>query len=46
MGKLRKGWCTKEVRKGHGVRLWKAIRGNWEIFKNKMDFLRLGLGTK
>ena len=26
------------VREGHGVGIWKAIRGGWEDFKNKTRF--------
>ncbi|RVX20166.1 Signal peptide peptidase [Vitis vinifera] len=26
-GQVEGGWCTKEVREGHGVWVWKAIRG-------------------
>ncbi|RVW72669.1 Trafficking protein particle complex subunit 8 [Vitis vinifera] len=30
-GKEKGGWCTKEVRDGHGVGWWKAIRKEWAL---------------
>ena len=32
------GWCTKEVSEGNGERVWKAIRGGWPTFKDKIGF--------
>ena len=26
-------WCTKELRGRFGVRVWKAIRNGWDVFK-------------
>ena len=31
-------WCTKEVSEGNGERVWKAIRGGWPTFKDKIGF--------
>ena len=37
-GQVEGGWCSKVVREGHGVGVWKAIRGIWEIFKTRVGF--------
>ena len=36
---------SKVVREGHGVGVWKAIRGKWEMFKTRTGF-RVGFGNK
>ena len=39
------GWCSKVVRESYGIRLWKAIRKEWELLHNKVDFL-VGSGQR
>ena len=29
------GWCTKMVRVGHGVGVWKELRKGWELVVGK-----------
>ena len=41
MGRMRRdegGWCSKAVRKGYDVGLWKAIKRGWEDFNNRTSF--------
>ncbi|RVW84965.1 hypothetical protein CK203_039502 [Vitis vinifera] len=33
------GWCSKEVRGGYGVGLWKAIRREWDVVSCKLSFV-------
>ena len=33
------GWCSKEVRGGYGVGLWKAIRRKWHVVSNRLSFV-------
>ena len=33
------GWCSKEVRVGYGVGLWKTIRKLWDLVSCKLSFL-------
>ena len=37
--KQREGWCSWEVRKVYGVRLWKVIRKDWDLVSNRISFL-------
>lgn len=39
------GWCSRGVRGGHGVGMWKSIKHKWEIIKGRSRFL-LGNGRK
>ena len=34
----RGGWCSWEVRKAHGVGLWKGIRMDWELVGTQISF--------
>ena len=43
-GQVEGGSCSKVVRKGHGVWVWKAIRGKWEMFKTRTGFT-IGFGN-
>ena len=43
-GQVEGGSCSKVVRKGHGVGVWKAIRGKWEMFKTRTGFT-IGFGN-
>ena len=36
---------SKVVREGHGVGVWKAIRGKWEMFKTRTGFT-IGFGNR
>lgn len=41
VGKYRyeeRGWCTKEVKEGYGVGIWKTIRRGWEVLKDRIGF--------
>ena len=41
-GKFREeqgGWCSKEVRGGYGVGLWKAIRREWHVVSSRLSFV-------
>ena len=31
-------WCSREVREGYGVGVWKASKGGWEVFKGRIGF--------
>ncbi|RVW56377.1 hypothetical protein CK203_101734 [Vitis vinifera] len=44
-GQVEGGWCSKVVREGHGVGVWKAIRGKWEMFKTRTGFT-IGFGNR
>ena len=44
-GQVEGGLCSKVVREGHGVGVWKAIKGRWEMFKTRTRFT-VGLGNK
>ena len=33
------GWCSREVREAHGVRLWKGIRMDWDFVGSRIFFL-------
>ena len=39
------GWCTKMVRAGHGVGVWKELRKGWELVVGKMVFV-VGNGSR
>ena len=39
------GWCTKEVREGYCVGVWKTIRGGWEALKDRRGF-RVGFDNR
>ena len=39
------GWCTKMVRAGHGVGVWKDLRKGWELVVGKMVFV-VGNGSR
>ena len=43
-GQVEGDWCSKVVRKWHGVGVWKAIRGRWEMFKTRTGFI-VGFGN-
>nr|CAN64366.1 hypothetical protein VITISV_031303 [Vitis vinifera] len=32
------GWCSRVLREGYGVGLWKAIRNGWKEFNNRVGF--------
>ena len=38
-GEEQGGWCSKEVKGGYGVGLWKAIRREWYIVSNRLSFV-------
>ena len=38
-GEEQGGWCSKEVKGGYGVGLWKAIRREWHIVSNRLSFV-------
>ena len=38
-GKERGGWCSREVREGYGVGLWKVIRKNWHLVSSRLSFM-------
>ncbi|RVW20667.1 hypothetical protein CK203_112333 [Vitis vinifera] len=31
-------WCSREVREGYGVGVWKASKGGWEVFNGRIGF--------
>ncbi|KAL6318662.1 hypothetical protein AAG906_001135 [Vitis piasezkii] len=33
-----RGWCTKEVKEGYGVGIWKTIIRGWEALKDRIGF--------
>ena len=33
------GWCSKEVRGGYGVGLWKTIRREWIVVISRLSFV-------
>ena len=35
-GEEQKGWCSKEVKGGYGVGLWKAFRKEWFVVSNRL----------
>ncbi|RVX19594.1 hypothetical protein CK203_005130 [Vitis vinifera] len=35
-GEEQGGWCSKEVRGGYGVGLWKTIRREWIVLSSRM----------
>ena len=37
-GNLEGDWCSKEVRGGYGVGLWKTIRKLWDVISSKLSF--------
>ena len=39
------GWCLREVRGAYGVRVWKAIRKDWESICSRSYFI-VGNGRK
>ena len=39
------GWHTKEVREGHGMGVWKALRSGWEALKDRIGF-KVGSSNK
>ena len=45
VGKTRGGWCSKVLREGHCVGVWKAIKGRWQVFKTRIGF-KVGFGKK
>ena len=44
-GEEQGGWCTKEVRNGHGVGWWKAIRKEWYLVSSRLSFM-VGIGRR
>ena len=38
-GEEQGGWCSKEVRGGYGVGLWKTIRREWIVVSSRLSFL-------
>ena len=38
-GEEQEGWCSKEVRGGYGVGLWKAIRREWHVVNSRHYFV-------
>ena len=38
-GEEQGGWCSKEVRSGYGVGLWKAIRREWHVVSSRLSFV-------
>ena len=44
-GQVEGGWCSKVVGEGHGVGVWKAIKGKWEMFKTRTKFT-VGFGNR
>ena len=38
-GEVGGGWCSREVREAHGVRLWKGIRMDWDFVGSRIFFL-------
>ena len=38
-GEDRWGWCSREVKDGYGVGLWKAIRKEWHIVSTRLSFV-------
>ena len=44
-GQQEGGWCSKEAREGHGVRLWKTIKSVCKALKEKIGF-KVGLVTR
>ena len=38
-GKEQRGWCSKEVKGGYGVGLWKAFRKEWFVVSNRLFFV-------
>ena len=38
-GEDRGGWCSREVKDGYGVGLWKTIRKEWHIVSTKLSFV-------
>ena len=44
-GEEQGGWCSKEVRDGYGVGLWKTIRREWIVVSSRLSFV-VGNGQK
>jgi hypothetical protein len=42
---LRRGWCSKEVARTFGVRVWKFIIRGWEMFSKFVKY-EVGDGSK
>ena len=38
-GEEKKGWCTKEVKGGYGIGVWKAIGKEWNLAASKKSFV-------
>ena len=38
-GEEQRGWCSKEVRDGYGVGLWKVIRREWYVVSSRLSFV-------
>ncbi|RVW37600.1 hypothetical protein CK203_073990 [Vitis vinifera] len=38
-GEEQGGWCSKELRDGYGVGLWKATRREWHVVSSKLSFV-------
>ncbi|RVX05241.1 Protein OS-9-like [Vitis vinifera] len=45
-GQQEGGWCSKEAREGHGVRLWKTIKSVCKALKEKIGFKRSMMGSQ
>ena len=44
-GEEQGSWCSKEMRSGYGVGLWKAIRKEWHVLSNRISFM-VGSGQR
>ena len=44
-GEEQGGWCSKEVRGGYGLGLWKTFRKEWTVVSSRLYFV-LGNGQR
>ena len=38
-GEEQRGWCSKEVKGGYGVGLWKSLRKDWDVVRSRLFFV-------
>lgn len=38
-GEKGREWCSWEVKEGHGVGFWKAIKKDWDLVSSRISFL-------
>lgn len=34
-----RGWCTRAVKNGYGVGMWKTIRREWHVIGGKLSYV-------